>query len=81
MGYETLGSEAHIVPTLIGDEIKAAEVTRHLRHRGIVAPHARYPAVALGMARSRFVMTCQHEREQIDYLLKCLGELREDGAG
>lgn len=77
IGYETLGSEAHIVPALIGDEIKAAEVTRLLRHRGIVAPHARYPAVALGRARIRFVMTCQHERDQIDYLLKCLAELRE----
>lgn len=76
LGYDTLGSEAHIVPALIGDELKAADVTGRLRHRGIVAPHARYPAVALGMARIRFVMTCQHEREQIDYLLKCLEELR-----
>lgn len=75
-GYDTLGSEAHIVPTLIGDEIKAAEVTRLLRHRGIVAPHARYPAVGLGRARIRFVMTCQHDREQIDFLLKCLSEVR-----
>lgn len=76
-GYRTLGSEAHIVPTLIGDELKAAEVTRLLRHRGIIAPHARYPAVALGQARIRFVMTCQHEREQIDFLLGCLAEMRE----
>ncbi|MFC3614824.1 aminotransferase class I/II-fold pyridoxal phosphate-dependent enzyme [Lutimaribacter marinistellae] len=80
LGYDTLGSEAHIVPALIGDELKAAEVTRYLRHRGIVAPHARYPAVALGMARIRFVMTCEHERDQIDYLLKCLGEWRKQGA-
>ncbi|MDU8946236.1 aminotransferase class I/II-fold pyridoxal phosphate-dependent enzyme [Rhodophyticola sp. MJ-SS7] len=77
LGFDTMGSEAHIVPTLIGDEIKAGEVTRILRHRGIVAPHARYPAVALGRARIRFVMTCQHEREQIDYLLGCLAELRK----
>ena len=76
-GYETLGSEAHIVPALIGDEVKAGEVTRQLRHRGIVAPHARYPAVGLGRARIRFVMTCQHDREQIDFLLKCLSEVRE----
>ncbi|MHA3980008.1 aminotransferase class I/II-fold pyridoxal phosphate-dependent enzyme [Halovulum sp. GXIMD14794] len=77
MGFSTLGSEAHIVPVLIGDELKAGEVTRDLRHRGIVAPHARYPAVALGMARIRFVMTCQHERDQIDFLLRCLREIRE----
>lgn len=77
MGFDTLGSEVHIVPTLIGDELAAAEVTRQLRKAGIVAPHARYPAVALGQARIRFVMTCEHEREQIEYLLKCLAELRD----
>jgi 7-keto-8-aminopelargonate synthetase-like enzyme len=77
LGFDTLGSEAHIVPALIGDELAAGQVTKLLRHRGIVAPHARYPAVALGRARIRFVMTCEHEREQIDYLLKCLAEVRE----
>ena len=77
LGFDTLGSEAHIVPVLIGNELAAAEVTNHLRHRGIVAPHARYPAVALGRARIRFVMTCQHEREQIDFLLGCLAEIHD----
>lgn len=77
LGYDTLGSEAHIVPTLIGDELAAAEVTRLLRNRGIIAPHARYPAVALGQSRIRFVMTCQHDREQIDFLLTCLAEVQK----
>ncbi|WP_138466576.1 pyridoxal phosphate-dependent aminotransferase family protein [Poseidonocella sp. HB161398] len=77
LGYDTLGSAFHIVPVLIGGEAEAAEATRRLRHRGIVAPHARFPAVPLGRARIRFVMTCQHDREQIGYLLKCLAELRQ----
>ncbi len=77
LGFDTVGSEAHIVPTLIGNENDAAEATRRLRHRGIVAPHARFPAVELGRARIRFVMTCQHEREQIEFLIECLAELRE----
>jgi len=77
LGFDTLGSEAHIVPTLIGDENAAAETTRLLRHRGIVAPHARYPAVPLGKARIRFVTTCEHDRDQIDFLLTCLKEVRD----
>ena len=77
LGYDTVGSEAHIVPTLIGNELAAGEVTKLLRHRGIIAPHARYPAVPLGRARIRFVMTCQHERQQIDYLLSCLAEVKK----
>jgi 8-amino-7-oxononanoate synthase len=76
LGYDTLGSEVHIVPVLIGAEGAAARATKELRKRGIVAPHARFPAVAPGRARIRFVMTCQHTREQIDYLLECLAELR-----
>jgi 8-amino-7-oxononanoate synthase len=80
LGYETLGSEAHIVPVLIGDENAASEATRKLRHRGIIAPHAQFPAVAIGRARIRFVMTCDHTREQIDFLLNCLTELRTPDA-
>jgi len=76
LGYDTLGSETHIVPVLIGREDKAVAATLALRRRGVVAPHARFPAVAVGRARLRFVTTCQHSREQIDYLLRCLGELR-----
>ena len=77
LGYDTLGSEVHIVPVLIGAEGHAALATRELKKQGIIAPHARFPAVAPGRARIRFVMTCQHTREQIDYLLRCLAELRE----
>jgi 8-amino-7-oxononanoate synthase len=78
LGYDTLGSEAHIVPVLIGREDHAAHATRRLRERGIIAPNARFPAVAVGRARLRFVMTSSHSREQIDYLVKCLGELRDE---
>jgi 7-keto-8-aminopelargonate synthetase-like enzyme len=77
-GYDTLGSEAHIVPVLIGREDHAGHATHALRQRGIIAPNARFPAVAVGQARLRFVMTCEHTREQIDYLLKCLKELRAE---
>lgn len=77
-GFDTLGSEAHIVPVLIGAEGRAARMSLALRHRGIVAPISRFPAVAPGRARIRFVMTCQHERGQIDFLLKCLEETRAD---
>ncbi len=75
-GFDTLESEAHIIPVMIGAEGRAARFSEALRHRGIVAPISRFPAVAPGRARIRFVMTCQHEREQIDYLVRCLAETR-----
>lgn len=78
LGFDALGSEAHIVPVLIGAEGLAARVSSALRRRGIIAPISRFPAVAPGRARIRFVMTCQHERAQIDHLLRCLQEARAD---
>jgi 8-amino-7-oxononanoate synthase len=78
LGFDTLGSEAHIVPVLIGRESHAGRATAFLRERGIIAPNARFPAVAAGRARLRFVMTCDHSREQVDYLLACLKELRAE---
>lgn len=78
LGYDTLGSEAHIVPVLIGTEGNAGRATDFLRERGIIAPHARFPAVAAGRARLRFVLGCQHTREQIDYLLACLKDLQTE---
>ena len=76
LGFDTLGSEAHIVPVLIGRESHAGRATAFLRERGIIAPNARFPAVAAGRARLRFVMTSAHSREQIDYLLASLKDLR-----
>jgi 7-keto-8-aminopelargonate synthetase-like enzyme len=43
---------------------------------GILAPSVIFPAVAPGRARIRFVITADHDRDQIDFLLKCLAGLR-----
>jgi 7-keto-8-aminopelargonate synthetase-like enzyme len=75
-GFDTLGSETHIVPVLVGREDDAARVTEQLHQHGIIAPNARFPAVAVGRSRIRFVMTCSHTREQIDYLLRSLNEIK-----
>ena len=76
IGYSTLNSSTLIVPVLIGNEKNAVKATRELNKRKILAPNARFPAVALGQARLRFVMTTNHQREDIDYLLKALEEIK-----
>jgi 8-amino-7-oxononanoate synthase len=77
-GYDTLGSETHIVPVLIGREDDARRVTDELHRRGIVAPNVSFPAVPVGRSRIRFVMTCSHTREQIDHLLGSLREIKSE---
>jgi 8-amino-7-oxononanoate synthase len=76
VGFDTLGSETHIVPVLVGTEENAMRTTELLRARNIVAPNARFPAVPVGQARIRFVMTSEHTTDQIQHLLKCLKDIR-----
>ena len=75
-GFDTLGSETHIIPVLIGREDDARRVTAELHRRDIIAPNVRFPAVPVGRSRIRFVMTSSHTREQINYLLKSLKEIK-----
>jgi 8-amino-7-oxononanoate synthase len=77
-GFDTLGSETHIVPVLIGSEQNAMRTTELLRRRGIIAPNARFPAVPVGQARIRFVMTSEHTTDQIQYLVTCLKDIRAE---
>lgn len=77
-GFDTLGSETHIVPVLIGREDAAARVTERLRNYGILAPRVHYPAVPVGRSRIRVVMTCQHTKAQIDHLLTSLKYLKAE---
>lgn len=76
LGFKTFGSKSLIIPVGIGDENKAIEATKELFKRGIIAPNARFPAVARGNSRLRFVMTSTHTKEDIDTLLKNLGEVK-----
>ncbi|MBL6952152.1 MAG: pyridoxal phosphate-dependent aminotransferase family protein [Alphaproteobacteria bacterium] len=77
-GFDTLGSETHIVPVLIGREDAAVRMAEGLRGHGIIAPKVHYPAVPVGRSRIRFVMTCQHNQAQIDYLLRSLRGLKTE---
>ena len=64
-----------IIPILIGKESKAIKIAEELFEKGILAPCVRWPAVAKGESRIRLSVISTHTKEQIDYLLKTLGEI------
>jgi 8-amino-7-oxononanoate synthase len=72
LGFNTLKTETPIVPILIGDEKKAINLTNDLLEEGIYAPAMRWPAVAKGEARLRFMVTALHSKEDLDKLLSAL---------
>ena len=71
-GFDTLQSTTQVVPVLIGDEHKTADLAHKLFEAGYYAPAVRWPAVPKGMARIRFSMMSDHHRGRIDDLVAAL---------
>ena len=76
LGVDFRNSKTQIIPILIGSERKAMDASNLLLERGIFIPAARWPAVPQGMARLRTTVSTAHTKEQIDFLVKNLKEIR-----
>lgn len=59
-------SRTHIMPVMVGDERRAADVSERLYGAGVYAPAIRYPTVPRGEARIRMSATAWLEDEDID---------------
>ena len=70
-GFDTSTSETQIIPVMIGEDAKAIAFSRKLFDKGIFAPAVRWPAVAKGLARLRLTVMATHQKDQLDYLVKC----------
>lgn len=80
-GWSTGHSTTHIVPVIIGEEVPTLMLSRHLESRGILAPALRPPTVEPGKCRIRFSLSSAHTREQVECLVRILGEWRTCHAG
>jgi glycine C-acetyltransferase len=69
LGFDTLNSETHIIPILIGEEKKTVEMSRLLFDRGILAPGIGWPAVKMGKSRIRCSVMAIHTPKQIEQAL------------
>jgi 8-amino-7-oxononanoate synthase len=68
LGCEVIG-EGHIVPWYIGDDAKVDHVAHVLLELGIFASPIRFPAVAKGEARIRFMPMASHSELHIEQVL------------
>lgn len=57
-----------IFPFIVGDEIRAVDLSRRLLADGFLVPAIRYPTVARGSARLRITFSALHEPGQIEVL-------------
>ena len=75
MGFSTLGSQHHIIPVLIGDEVSATLIADELMQEGIIVGCIRYPAIDMGEAVLRCNMMATHTESQLDKLISNLQRL------
>lgn len=78
LGYEIIPSEHPIVPLLIRDTQKTAELVRYLFEKGILATGLKFPVVPKGDEEIRFQISASHTTNDIDYVLGVLEKFGED---
>jgi 8-amino-7-oxononanoate synthase len=74
-GLAPLSAATPIVPVHIGDEDQCVRVASGLRAHGFHVDAIRFPAIAPGQSRLRFMMNAHHTPAQIDAAVDALGRL------
>ena len=74
LGFDTLGSDTHIVPLVVGPESAALALGDHLLDRGIAALPIRPPTVPAGTSRIRLALRSTLAQTDVDHLLQAVAE-------
>jgi 8-amino-7-oxononanoate synthase len=69
LGHDTLDSETHIIPSVIGDAARTLEMSRLLLNEGVLATAIRPPTVPEGTCRIRTTVMATHTRQDLDFAL------------
>jgi len=77
LGIYTYDSTTPIIPVLIGDDLKAFEVTRYLADQGIFATPVISPAVPKGEALIRTSYMPTHSSSDLEYVLEVFAKAAE----
>jgi glycine C-acetyltransferase len=77
LGHEIIASEHPVVPLMIRDTQKTAELVGYLTDKGILATGLNYPVVPKGDEEIRFQVSADHTEFDIDYVLGVLKEFKE----
>ena len=74
LGFKTIKGVHPIVPMIIGHTQKTVKLVNYLKEKGILAVGLKYPVVPRGNECIRFQISADHTKEDLNYVLKVLGE-------
>jgi glycine C-acetyltransferase len=72
LGYEIIESEHPIVPIMIRDTKKTADLVEFLKNKGVLTTGLNYPVVPKGDEEIRCQIAADHTEHDIDYVLDVL---------
>ena len=77
-GFDIIPGTHPCVPVMIYDEVTAAEFAERMRAKGVYVVAFSYPVVPKGKARIRTQVCASHTKEDIDFIVKCFKEVRDE---
>jgi glycine C-acetyltransferase len=77
LGFSILPGNHPIVPIMIGEAAKAAQMADALLEKGIYVIGFSYPVVPQGKARIRVQISAAHTREDLEFAVQSFREVRD----
>ncbi len=78
LGLEIKEGEHPIVPIMLGDAVLAQKMAEKLLEKGIYVIGFSYPVVPKGAARIRTQMSAAHSKEDLDFVIEKIGEVKKE---
>ncbi len=75
LGFDTMKSSTLIIPILIGDPVKAVDMSKKLFNQGFFVQAIRPPTVPVHSARLRVTVTAKHTQDDLNQLLSAMKDL------
>ena len=78
LGFDLLPGEHPIVPIMLYDPKVAHEFARRMLEKGVYVVAFCYPVVPKGRDRIRTQISAGHTKEDLDFAVKCFGEVKAE---
>lgn len=75
MQFKLPPGDSPIIPVILGGETESLAVAQRLRDAGLLVVAIRPPTVPRGGSRLRITLSCEHTREELEWLLSELKQL------
>lgn len=78
LGLNVIGGEHPIVPIMLGDAVLAQKMAQKLLERGVYVIGFSYPVVPRGAARIRTQISAAHNKEDLDFAIEKIAEVKQE---